>query len=342
MPIKSDFTIDATKFHPNNVSEETKKMNAFLETVTENGPKWHEVGVETYREMRETGETPLPVPVYLPDAQDATLPSREAGREIPLRVIRPDNGLPSKGVFLHFHGGGFILGTHKHSDTSLKMYADQCQVTAISVGYRLAPEDPYPAAVHDCIDAAEYLVDHAEQDYGAKLTLVGGESSGGCLAALTVFRLMRSRPNHQLAGLILPYAWFDISLSLPKMTSSTKQIVINLKAMQQFGNAYAPNMSSEERRHPSMSPLYEDMQTLALESHSKSLPPALFLCGTEDPLLDDTLLMSTKWAIAGGESILKIYPGAPHGFNVFPGVKVAADGKADILRFMQGKLETAT
>jgi acetyl esterase/lipase len=113
MPITSDLSLDTSKFHPGSVSEETKKINAFLENITTKGPRWHEVGIAKYRQMRETGETPLPVPVYLPEARDATVPSREAGRAIPLRVYQPDNGQPSKGVFLHFHGGGFVLATHK-------------------------------------------------------------------------------------------------------------------------------------------------------------------------------------------------------------------------------------
>ncbi|EFR01374.1 alpha/beta hydrolase fold-3 domain-containing protein [Nannizzia gypsea CBS 118893] len=330
MPIQSDLTIDAAKFNTSNVTDEVKKVNEFIETATKNGPKWYEVGAEKYRQMGETGEALLPAPIYLPDAIDATLPSREAGRDIPLRVFKPENGLPSKGIFLLFHGGGFVLGSHKHSDTKLKAYANKCQLTAISVGYRLAPENPYPAGINDCIDAAEYLINHAEKDYKAKLTLMGGVSYGGCLAALTVFRLMRSRPKHQLAGVVFLYPWLDVSLGLPKVTSFTRPLVINFEVLQQFANAYAPNTSIEERKHPQVSPLYEDMQGL-------SLPPALFLCGTEDPLLDDTLLMSMKWMAAGGEAILKVYPGAPHGFNVLP-VKVA-DGNAAILEFMQEKLE---
>jgi acetyl esterase/lipase len=113
MPITSDIILDASKFHPSSVSEETKKINAVLENITTNGPRWYEVGIAKYREMRETGETPLPIPVYLPETRDATLPSRDEGRDIPLRVYRPDNGLPSKGIIMHFHGGGFVLATHK-------------------------------------------------------------------------------------------------------------------------------------------------------------------------------------------------------------------------------------
>jgi acetyl esterase/lipase len=113
MPFTNDLVLDGSRFLPSNVREDTKKMNAVLDTLTTKGPRWHEVGVAKYRQMRETGETPLPVPVYLSAARDATLPSREVGRNIHVRVYAPENGEKSKGVFLHFHGGGFVLATEK-------------------------------------------------------------------------------------------------------------------------------------------------------------------------------------------------------------------------------------
>jgi acetyl esterase/lipase len=113
MPITSDFTLDISKFRPENITESTKKAAALVENISTNGPRWWEVGIEKYREMRELGQTPLPKPVYLPEALDGTVPSRDAGREIPIRIYKPDNGQPSKGIFLHFHGGGFVLATHK-------------------------------------------------------------------------------------------------------------------------------------------------------------------------------------------------------------------------------------
>src|SRR5690606_21455131 len=102
--------------------------------------------------------------------------------------------------------------------------------------------------------------------------------------------------------LIFPYGWFDLTLNLPTASSFTRQLVINTESLQQFNDAYTPGMSEAERRHRSVSPLYEDMKALA--SAKGSFPPALFLCGTEDPLLDDTIMMSTKWMIAGGEAIV--------------------------------------
>ncbi|CAG8027302.1 unnamed protein product [Penicillium nalgiovense] len=337
MSITSDFTINTSKFRPENVTESTKKAAALLEDITTNGPRWWEVGIERYREMRELGQTPLPKPAYLLEALDGTIPSRDAGREIPIRIYKPDNGQPSKGIFLHFHGGGFVLATHKHSDSTLREYANKCQLTAVSVGYRLAPEHPYPAAVHDAIDAAEYMVDHAVEEYGAPLRFLGGESAGACLATLSTLHLIRSRPSYKLSGIVLPYGLFDLTLGLPTVAASTKPLMINLAVLERFNDAYVPGMSTVERKIPSVSPLYEDLRELVAAS-GPSLPPALFLCGTDDPLLDDTILMSSKWSIAGGEVIVKIYPGATHGFTAFPGLPVADEANEVTLEFLQEKL----
>lgn len=97
--------------------------------------------------------------------------------------------------------------------------------------------------------------------------------------------------------------------------------------------AYLPNKTEADRRHPSISPLHADLNKM-------SLPPAIFTCGTLDCLLDDTIFMSSKWAISGAETIVKIYPGAPHGFVFFPegSVDGTAEALADIKTFLTEKL----
>ncbi|KAL2813912.1 Alpha/Beta hydrolase protein [Aspergillus granulosus] len=337
MPIESDLTIDASKFLPENVAESTKQANATIADVASNAPKWYQVGAAQYREMQASGKTPLPPPVFLPNAIEATIPSRNAGRQIPIRVYMPDNE-PSTGVFLHIHGGGCVFGSHDGQDGSLRMFANGTRLTTISVGYRLAPEDPYPAAIHDCIDAAEYLVDNPSE-YGV-VRFIGGESAGATLSILSAIHLLRSRPSHALSGLVLRYGQYDLGLGLPKIATSApkKVLMIDRNAMEQFNDAYAPGLSFEERRNPSFSPLYEDLPSLAAVSPN-GLPPALFICGTDDPLLDDTLLMSIKWSIAGGESIIKIYPGAAHAFTVIPGLPVAEEANAVSVQFMREKLD---
>jgi acetyl esterase/lipase len=105
-----------------------------------------------------------------------------------------------------------------------------------------------------------------------------------------------------------------------------------------FVEAYTVRASIEARRNPLMSPLYDDLQKLAAESPFGTLPPALFTCGTGDPLLDDSLLMSIKWMGTGSEAVIKLYPGAPHMFSAFKGVKVADDTAADTTAFLKEKL----
>lgn len=131
--------------------------------------------------MRDRGETALPAPTYLPQSLEITLPSREAGRDIPCRLIYPTARKTSeerkqcKGSVIHLHGGGWVLGDHKSTDSHLQFYADAGDLAVLSIGYRLAPEDPFPMGPEDCIDAGEYLVKNSEKEYGGPLRFIGGE-----------------------------------------------------------------------------------------------------------------------------------------------------------------------
>ena len=338
MPIQSDVTVNATKLTNSSITENTRKINEVLTAATQNGPEWHKVGAAKYREMCEAGETPNPIPVYLPNATDETVPSQSPGRDIPVRICRPDNGQPSKGLFMHIHRGGYVLFTHREVDSTLQRYANECQLTAMSIGYRLAPEDPYPAALEDCYDAITYLVDHGEAKYGAKLLFVGGESAGAHASAMSCFRLMRTRPEHRLLGLVLTSGWFDMSLSLPQSMSFSKPLIINNEILARFSDAFLPGRDGRARRGAAVSPLHVDMRALAASSPYHSLPPALFTCGTEDPLLDDSVLMGCKWQMAGSEGIVRLLPGVSHGFESVPGLHEADATKAAIVQFINEKL----
>jgi acetyl esterase/lipase len=108
--------------------------------------------------------------------------------------------------------------------------------------------------------------------------------------------------------------------------------------MKQFFDAFVPNTSAEDRKDPSISPYYEN-----LEPFRGRLPAALFTCGTEDPLLDDTIVMSTKWMMAGGTAVVKIYPGAPHGFIEFSSAMLNEAGELmnDTHTFIKDCLQTS-
>ncbi|EME43335.1 hypothetical protein DOTSEDRAFT_80769 [Dothistroma septosporum NZE10] len=332
MPLESDLKLDYSKFDPSSITQKTNDFNEGLMKIMNSGPKWYQVGAEKYRQMRWNGETPLPKPVVLESGKDGKIPSREAGRDIPTRTFEPEHG-KSKGLFLHIHGGGWVLQTEAYQDLMLQHYATHSSLTVISIGYRLAPEHPYPGGNEDCFDAAEYLVDNAEKDYGVQLLFMGGDSAGAHLSVCTCYRLLETRKSFGFKGLILNFGAYDISGFLPQAWHFDLPLVLDVDIMIKYTDAYLPNMTREQKRDPMVSPLFMNLNKL-------KLPPALFTCGTLDPLLDDSVMMSAKWAMSGAESILKIYPGAPHGFSFFPvgGTETTEAGLSDIAMFMNERI----
>lgn len=218
----------------------------------------------------------------------------------------------------------------------------------ISVGYRLAPEHPHPAAEEDVYDVAEYLVDNADSEYRATLQFVGGESAGAQLSIQTVIHLLHSRPAFSFQGTVLSYGGYDMN-SLPSGRSFVLPMFLTATNIDHFVGAYIPTRSIEDRRDPAVSPIYHPIfQHFGASCgnidegkarSSKKLPPALFLVGTQDAVLDDTILMSAKWMIAGGQAVVKFIAGAPHGFMNFDHekVKIAAQAHAEMMDFVRAR-----
>src|SRR5205085_9818507 len=106
---------------------------------------------------------------------------------IPVRIIPPPGGTRTRGVYLHIHGGGWTMGSASSQDERLLRFATEVGVEVVSVEYRLAPEDPFPACADDCEAVASWLAEHRDEPL-----LIGGESAGAHLSAVTLLR-MRDR-----------------------------------------------------------------------------------------------------------------------------------------------------
>lgn len=290
-------------FRPDAIAEDTARLNEGLVALMTDLPEWWNVGAENSRQARRLGGGPFPAPVMSPRARTIVIPGRD-GNEIPLRVIAPDQ---PRGVYLHIHGGGWVLGGADMQDPMLEHIADSTGLAVVSVEYRLAPEHPYPAGPDDCEAAAAWLVRNATAEFGTGLLTIGGESAGGHLSAVTVLR-MRDRYGYTgFRGANLVYGAFDMSLTPSQRSFGNRRLVLRTIDIQQFGNAFLPAIT--DRRAPDISPLYADLTGLC---------PALFSVGTQDALLDDTLFMHARWIAAGNPAELAIYPGGAHGFTLFP------------------------
>ena len=285
------------------IDAETAKFNAEIIELLTGQPEWWITGAEASRVARRRGEGPFPAPVISSRARMLTITGKD-GNKIPLRVVAPAQ---PRGVYLHLHGGGWVLGGADMQDPMLERIADNTGQAVVAVEYRLAPEDPYPAGPDDCETAAAWLVENAKREFGTDVLMIGGESAGGHLTAVTVLR-MRDRHGYTgFRGANIVYGAFDLSLTPSQRQFGNARLVLRTIDMQQFYNAFLPTVT--DRRVPDVSPLYADL---------KDLCPALFTVGTKDALLDDTLFMHARWVAAGNDAELAIYPGGAHGFTLFP------------------------
>ncbi len=283
------------------VDEQTRAFNAELEATLAALPPLTKTPPEAARRAREEGKSVFGPLQFSSLAVDRTIRGPEG--DLPLRVFLPED---VEGVYLHIHGGGWVLGGPHHQDPRLEALARACRVAVVSVGYRLAPEHPYPAAPDDCEAAARWLIEHATAEFGTSKLLVGGESAGAHLSAVTLCRL---RDRHGFTGVLaanLLYGSFDLSLTPSAAGWGQRNLILSTPIIHWFADHF---VDRERRRHPDVSPLYADLE---------ALPPALFTVGTLDPLLDDSLFMHARWVAAGNRAELAVYPGAVHAFDAFP------------------------
>jgi acetyl esterase/lipase len=342
MATNTFLNIDPAAFNPASISPEAHAFNAKLIAIMKTGPKWWEVGAAKYRQMRAAGETPLPAATYLDTAANISIPSRDTGRSIPCRTLKPTDEKEPQAVFMHIHGGGWVLQDEKSQDPVLQDLANESGVVCVSIGYRLAPEDPFPAGPNDCYDAAEWLVDHAVEKFGVGLGFVGGESAGGHLSMLVALHLLQHEQakyrDFRFKGLLLHFGCFSMAWT-PQVYNFIKGediLVLDREIMDHYVKAFLPELTDEQKRDPKVSPLYADLEKLR-----GRLPPALLTCGTEDCLLDDTIFMASKWRMAGGEAVVKIVPGACHGYIMFPrGMKGSGseEGLNAVAEFLRARI----
>ena len=310
--------VDAALFRPEAISEETRRCNAEIVKLFTAAPNWWEVGAQAVRDARARGEGPFPLAPKSARARTITIEGKGGGK-IPLRVVAPQN---PKGVYLHIHGGGMVLGAADLQDPMLERVNERARLACVSVEYRLAPENPYPAPPDDCESAAVWLAKNAKAEFGADALAIGGESAGATLSAVT---LLRMRDRHGFTGFRaanLFYGAYDVSMTPSQKHFGNERLVLRTLDIEKFMAAYLP--TANDLRNPDISPLYANL---------KGLPPALFSVGTSDALLDDSLFMYARYIAAGNRAELAIYPGGAHAFNVFP-IAIAQQANARMDAFL--------
>lgn len=234
---------------------------------------------------------------------------------VPLRILRPVG--PARGVALDIHGGGWVVGSAGLNDRLNAHLVAEAGLAVVSVDYRLLNEPKgvlLPHAVSDCVAAARWLVEHAVEQFGTDRLLLVGESAGGHLAALTALELRTAHRLTPFMGCVFVYGVFDLTGTPSVRSAGPETLLLNGPTMAADLARLTPGLDEDRRRRPDISPLHADLG---------GMPPALFVVGELDPLLDDSRLMAAAWAEAAPAELVEV-PASPHGFMHFGGPGAAS------------------
>lgn len=298
---------------------EIRQLNARIVDSLTGQPDIGKTPVDDVRLAREEGRSVFGPIVRSDRACDETVDTL-AG-PIQTRVIRPSDA--PRGVYLHFHGGGWALGATHHQDSRLVQLADATRQVVVSVDYRLAPEHPYPAGPDDCEQAAVALIDQAGVRFGAPVTTLGGESAGAHLALVTALRMRDRHGFTDFRAINLLYGVFDLRLTPSARLFGPGPQVLTTDAIRWFIDQFA---GSEDKEDPDVSPLLADL---------RHMPPAAITVGTNDPLVDDSLFLAARWPSRD----LEVVDEAPHAYDAFDHL-AARRSLQRINRFLSASLDS--
>jgi acetyl esterase len=227
---------------------------------------------------------------------------------LPLRIYRPDLQGPLP-TLIYFFGGGWTLGSIDTADGISRKLANAVPCQVITVGYRLAPEHPFPTAVRDCHDAVQWIAanpDRVQAD-PARL-IVGGDSAGGNLAAAVTLLARDNGPG--LSGQLLVYPNTVYGSDTLSMRTGDDPYLFNKTSVGWYWEHYLTDPA--DGRNPLASPL--------LASSHADLPPALVITAEYDPLRDEGEFYAEKLHAAGVPTTLSRYDGMVHGFFAMSGI----------------------
>ncbi len=264
----------------------------------------------TADEFRGIFVPPVPVDVWIHDVADHDL--QLGDRSIRVRVYRPGDSdrLP---VTAYFHGGGFVIGDLDMTEAICRTLAAGSESIVVSVDYRLAPEEPFPAGLNDCQAVLDWLVQHAETIGGdSRLVAVAGDSSGGNFAAVIAQNC--ARRGIALAHQALFYPVLDHDFTTATYEKYAEGYLLTRDLMRwYFGQYLGPG-------HDGCDPRVSPLRAV----HLADVAPATIHTAEFDPLRAEAEGYAAALEAEGVEVAIAQWPGQLHGFLLQLGINDAA------------------
>lgn len=288
-------------------------------------PAWHRLSVDAARRLEDEVFSGDPEPPVA-DVRDLAFDGPHG--EVPVRVYRPEAAVvdsPPGRVLVHFHGGGWTLGTLDSIDGPCRELATRTDSVVVSVDYRLAPEHPFPAAVKDAYAAVEWVAGTEELEAPNRVA-VAGDSAGGTFSAV-VSLMARDRGMPQIDAQLLLYPATCYLDPMPSRAENGSGYFLTAEDLVWFANHYVAD--EIDARHPYAFPL----QARDLGG----LPPALVVTCGYDPLRDEGYRYADRLRDDGVEVRHTNYGSMIHGFLNMEGiVDRTYDGVAEVADYLDG------
>jgi acetyl esterase len=244
-------------------------------------------------------------------AVDRLVPGPEGSPDVRVRVYALAPRTKPRPGLLYIHAGGFVLGSIDTDSARAQEFAATAGAVVVSVDYRLAPEHPFPAGLHDCFAALEYLAKNAaELGVDPQHIGVAGISAGGGLAAATAL-LARDRGGPELCMQYLGNPELDDRLQTHSMRTYTDTPVWHRSSAALSWQYYLGGQPPTQYAAP------------ARAADLAGLPPAYVDVCEFDPLRDEGIEYAQRLVQAGVHAELHLYPGTFHGSSMIPGAAVA-------------------
>ena len=243
------------------------------------------------------------------------------------------------GLIIYLHGGGYVCGTREYAKGFASVLSAECGMKVASVEYRLAPENPFPAALEDAYNAYCEIVSKGLEP---EKIIIAGESAGGGLAYSLCLKL-RAEGKPLPAGIIAISPWCDLTLSGESYTQNKEaDPSITKERLEFFADCYTGAYPPEEipkikkisasakgdiekKQNPFVSPIFADLE---------GMPPSLIFVGEDELLYSDAISMRDKLFASGCDVTLISRPGMWHAYVLYC-LKSNADDFVKINNFVK-------
>lgn len=282
------------------------QVQALLDLVKEKGiPPTHLLSPEearkSYSERRFFSQ---PTPPEVKGLRNFDIPGK-AG-QIKVRSYRPINSQDNAtlAALVYFHGGGCVIGDLDTHDVLCRELSNLSNCAVFSIDYRLAPENPFPAAIEDCATSTQWIHDHAaELQIDPTRIAVGGDSAGGNLAAVTCL-ILKEEKSFKPAFQLLIYPMIDTMGQFESLIKNADGYLLTKDAVEYYLNHYLPDEAMKK-----------DWRVAALLAKDHTdLPPALVITAGFDPLRDEGLAYADKLSASGVPTQYICFERQIHGF----------------------------